>query len=356
MAHITCLARKCTCVVTEGLVKARVSVQLFEKFLSFVTKSYVDNNPEVKWCPAPGCGKALRMDQCHRGVGFCTCGYRFCWHCLEEAHMPASCSEIANWKKKNMDDSETVHWIMTNTQPCPKCRTMIEKNGGCMHMTCKQCRYEWCWVCSGEWRGHTSFYNCNRFEAQKTKQKKKQKKSQQLKEQQLEESRLALEKYLHFFHHYQSHELSSQFESQLREKTRARMKEMRETDAAYQDVAFLMEAAERLLECRKVLKGSYVKAFYMTDGTVKNLFEMLQSDLERATEKLAEILQQPTDKINRVDTKNATDLCSIQLRNMLDSEHDPTDRFVLLSNGGGSGGSGPSGQSSSSTKDAKCRK
>ena len=30
---------------------------------------------------------------------------------------------------------------------CPKCKTIVEKLGGCEHMTCKRCKYEWCWIC-----------------------------------------------------------------------------------------------------------------------------------------------------------------------------------------------------------------
>jgi hypothetical protein len=32
-----------------------------------------------------------------------------------------------------------------NTQPCPKCRVRIEKNGGCSHMHCSQCNYDFTW-------------------------------------------------------------------------------------------------------------------------------------------------------------------------------------------------------------------
>jgi hypothetical protein len=32
-------------------------------------------------------------------------------------------------------------------QVCPGCQWQTEKNGGCNHMTCQQCKCDWCWVC-----------------------------------------------------------------------------------------------------------------------------------------------------------------------------------------------------------------
>ena len=77
----------------------------------------------------------------------CTCGHPFCFRCGEEAHEPCGCAQLAEWAQKCQNESETANWILANTRKCPACSARIEKNQGCNHMTCRHCRYEFCWVC-----------------------------------------------------------------------------------------------------------------------------------------------------------------------------------------------------------------
>ena len=66
-----------------------------------------------------------------------------------------------------MGNDDTEVWIKLNTKNCPKCKVQIQKNQGCMHMTCSQCRYEFCWLCLGDYRNHQSETGrglCNTFE------------------------------------------------------------------------------------------------------------------------------------------------------------------------------------------------
>eukprot|EP00438_Fugacium_kawagutii_P028640 Skav218554 [mRNA] locus=scaffold2599:268401:272231:- [translate_table: standard] len=56
-----------------------------------------------------------------------------------------------------------VVWIKANTKLCPKCQNPIEKNGGCMHMTCRKpggCGHEFCWICMKSWRDHRQCNAC----------------------------------------------------------------------------------------------------------------------------------------------------------------------------------------------------
>lgn len=62
-------------------------------------------------------------------------------------HNHLSCDDIINMKEK--DPNEIL--IKMTTQKCPNCPTLIEKNDGCNHMTCKQCKHEFCFICLKKW-------------------------------------------------------------------------------------------------------------------------------------------------------------------------------------------------------------
>ena len=86
----------------------------------------------------------------------CVCGTSFCFGCDKQAHKPLDCKVLETWDKKVADGAGDSGdgWIKLNTKPCPKCKVPIEKNKGCMHITCRACGHGFCWLCMGDKESH----------------------------------------------------------------------------------------------------------------------------------------------------------------------------------------------------------
>jgi len=296
--HTKCPYPKCGIVVEETLVKELVSQQTYKAYSKYVARSFVDDNPRIKWCPAPDCGKAVFCPESVTDGVQCSCGAKFCFKCNRESHIPATCDQVTAWQKKEKDESETATWLSANTKDCPKCIRSIEKNGGCNHMTCSLCKFEFCWVCMDPWTDHSSdtggYYKCNKYKPEELEMKTGH--------QDRESARAALEKYMHYYTRYANHDKSQRFEKQLREKCEQKMKELTQINkySSWVDVEYIQKAVSILIECRGSLKFTYVYGYYLDEGREKQLFEYLQEDLERVTEKLSEILENtPVENFNR---------------------------------------------------------
>jgi len=296
---ICCLGFKCPNVVPDEFIN-KVIPDNYNKFLERLAQTYVEKNPNMRWCPTPNCGNALKAESQTETTAQCSCGFRICFKCNQESHVPADCQQMKTWKKKCEDDSETANWINVNTQDCPKCQSAIEKNGGCNHMTCKKCKHEFCWVCLGNWVGHNK---CNTYTKEENANKSDQKKQ--------------LERYLFYFHRYNTHEQSKKFETKLRTDAVNSMVDFQNRkDKRWVDVKYIEQSTEVLIQCRRTLKYTYVFGFYLADGPEKNLFEYLQNDLERTTEKLSGLLEK-MDESNAMDVKEITNLASTKLHHLL---------------------------------------
>jgi len=327
VVKLKCMHVKCNLVIDEATVRKIVDAPTYERYLRFITKAFVeDSDGRIKWCPQASCGNAITADMITGTFVKCSCGYRFCFACYREAHAPVACDQVKLWEKKCQDDSETMHWKYANTKDCPKCETAVEKNGGCNHMTCRQCKYEWCWMCSKPWKGHNDYYNCNKF-LKKEKPKSpwfsslrtSKKDRQKEKEEEREKNRLALERYIHYYTRFLNHSHSSELEKQIRVRATAKMTELQKEASTSSEVHYLLDGTEVLLECRNVLKWTYVVAYYLPEvGPEKELFEYLQEDLEKTTESLSELLEKnEAGQDHRLKTLNIMQLSKTQRDNLL---------------------------------------
>ncbi|KAL7007946.1 hypothetical protein EMMF5_002595 [Cystobasidiomycetes sp. EMM_F5] len=291
---IECMAADCNIIVDERTVALLIDHDTLDRYRELLNRSYVDDDPSLRWCPAPNCEYAIRCPGITPKSLYhivptvqCACGHKFCFGCNADAdHQPCVCAIVKLWLKKCADDSETANWISANTKECPKCASTIEKNGGCNHMTCKKCKYEFCWICMGEWAVHgTSWYNCNRYDEKKDAKGNKDNQSK---------SRASLERYLHFYNRWANHEQSAKLEKETYVRIERRMEDMQlQSNLSWIEVQFLKKAVDILGECRATLKWTYAMAFYLQKNNQTYIFEDNQRDLEMAVENLSELLETP---------------------------------------------------------------
>lgn len=113
-----------------------------------------------------------------------------------------------------------------------------------------------------------------------------------------------------FFNHRQSEKITAD----VVEKTKARVRQLQKDGASFTQLNSLLHAVELVGECRRVLKWTYVKAYYLASrqrkergylwnqdsqkGKELKFFEYQQSELERYTEYLNQLTDEAQKDID----------------------------------------------------------
>ncbi|XP_010542758.1 PREDICTED: probable E3 ubiquitin-protein ligase ARI7 isoform X2 [Tarenaya hassleriana] len=287
---LRCPDPSCPAAVGHDMIERLASEEDKDKYDRYFLRSYIEDNRKMKWCPAPGCEYAIEFAA---GTGSydvsCLCSYSFCWNCTEEAHRPVDCGTVAKWILKNSAESENMNWILANSKPCPKCKRPIEKNQGCMHMTCTPpCKYEFCWLCLGAWSDHGErtggFYACNRYEAAK------QEGLYDETERRREMAKNSLERYTHYYERWASNQLSRQKAmADLQQMQSVHLEKLSDKQCTPESqLKFITEAWLQIIECRRVLKWTYAYGYYLPEHehAKRRFFEYLQGEAESGLERL----------------------------------------------------------------------
>lgn len=266
---------------------------LEERQNMFRLKNYVESCKDLQACLGP-CEYVQKIftERANLSDITCKCGFVYCIRCLQAGHRPCPCDVAEAWVQKATSEAENMQWILAKTKKCPKCRVPIEKNQGCNHMTCRNCRHEFCWLCKGDWKDHGSatggFYKCNIYE----KNRKGGNVSNEERAQQ--DAKSELERYSFYFTRYDNHiRAISQMKKTL-ESAEARMGSlMSQYKWKPNEASFIKDASNTIMDCRRLLAWTYPIGYYMEeDFPQRDLFHQYQKDLEIYTEHLHELAEQ----------------------------------------------------------------
>uniref|UniRef100_A0A1B6GPF7 RBR-type E3 ubiquitin transferase n=1 Tax=Cuerna arida TaxID=1464854 RepID=A0A1B6GPF7_9HEMI len=298
---IACMAQDCEVLATEDFMLTLLTKpQLREKFQQFTFRDYVKSHPQLRFCPGLNCQVVLRSKEPQAKRAICSfCKTVFCFKCGTDYHAPTDCSTIKKWLTKCADDSETANYISAHTKDCPRCHICIEKNGGCNHMQCYNCKHDFCWMCLGDWKSHGSeYYECSRY-----------KENPNIANESIHaQAREALKKYLHYYERWENHSKSLKLEEQTLEKIKSRINlKVMTASGTWIDWQYLMDAATLLAKCRYTLQYTYPYAYYMEPGPRKELFEYQQAQLEAEIENLSWKIER-AESTDRGDLENQIDI------------------------------------------------
>lgn len=277
---LRCPEPKCSERLRHRSIKTFCAKPEQERYARFWLDAIVEEGKSFKWCPGVGCGRACIKPENTADAILCSCGNEWCFECSNDVHHPVSCDIVKKWNQKAVNEGNNAAWIMANTKHCPKCTNPIEKNGGCMHMTCRKpggCGHEFCWICLQPWQGHT---NCNQFKKPENEAVKA--------------ARSEIMRYSHYSERFVAHEKAQNATFNVLSEKVNTIAACFAADKNFtlKDFEFLVEAVQQIGKCRRFLKWTYAFAYFQDmTASKQQLFEFHQAQMEGTTERLSDIVE-----------------------------------------------------------------
>jgi len=272
----------CNAVVLQRDVFLICGETIGNDYVSFILDSFVQDCLIVKRCHNPKCNKVLSYSTLgYCGAAECECGCQTCWFCSEEAHPPLTCRQKSKWLELTSSDAIANKWLSQNTKVCPKCRIRIEKNGGCNHMTCQRCHYEFCWICGGDWLQHTDYYRCAQF----TNEIDQNRKYAQYDD---------VQRLNHYHQRYETHMRSRQeINNSSKRLYNNRIRNMLKEKCSINDIESISSLIVQTIDHALILLAwSYAYASFLPiDSTKLKLFEYVLVDLEVSFNQISDTIE-----------------------------------------------------------------
>ncbi|XP_050078923.1 E3 ubiquitin-protein ligase lubel [Anopheles maculipalpis] len=135
------------------LLKNIVDVEVHDLFQRKIRDRTLTKDPNFKWCVHCSSGFFARPKQ--RRLVCPDCGSITCASCRkpwESQHEGLTCDKFAEWKEANDPELQAEgvqRHLQTHGISCPNCKFRYSlARGGCMHFTCTQCKFEFCYGCN----------------------------------------------------------------------------------------------------------------------------------------------------------------------------------------------------------------
>lgn len=146
----------------------------YQRYQDFAVEEFIRNNNGL-FCPNPNCSQGMLLDENVNCKKICciNCEFVFCKSCKLEYHDGECSTDIylesikvnqtnhvksfTELIKDKMNSMNVFNWNRNvpevkevEIKNCPNCKCPTERDSGCVHVTCKFCRLDWCFLCVKE--------------------------------------------------------------------------------------------------------------------------------------------------------------------------------------------------------------
>ena len=155
--NIKCMNSNCREPFKVQDILAQFPEQIKEELDISLLNFHLRSAKDIRKCPKENCDYAGTIDlksSCVDDLECIKCGT----HWREKTHFSLTEKVLSTLTNLEFWSSEAFSevWEEFFTNKCPNCHVNIERSGGCPHMTCKKCEYEFCWHCKQGHKNHLS--------------------------------------------------------------------------------------------------------------------------------------------------------------------------------------------------------
>ena len=160
---LRCLEAGCTYVLRVSeyaeLSKGVPGLRTPEQYYDDQLREALLKHDKIVTCPFEGCsGWAVTGNVVGtvENLHCFECDRLFCPICCQLGHFFSQCEDVAEAakvragaerKKKLEQEEQSRKAIAELCRPCPRCGAQVSRTEGCPHMTCKVCKFEFCYDC-----------------------------------------------------------------------------------------------------------------------------------------------------------------------------------------------------------------
>lgn len=147
------LCPQCPQTLSFSDVQRAADETTFLAYEKLLVRTALGSLPDFAWCLNPdGCDSGQENRESNNYMECVVCKYRQCLKHQCAWHADETCEQYdyrTSGDKARDEEEQTAKMLDDVSKKCPGegCGWRIQKSDGCDHMTCRKCRWEFCWHC-----------------------------------------------------------------------------------------------------------------------------------------------------------------------------------------------------------------